>query len=57
MKAIVAIFLWGFSLLPAARAGVDGQWEAAASDGRSGVLLELKSDDGRLIGSCSPMAD
>jgi erythromycin esterase len=50
MKAILAILLWGFALLPAARAGVDGQWEAAASDGHSGVLLELKSDGGRLIG-------
>src|SRR5437870_10453850 len=50
MKATVAILLSGFALLPVARAGVDGQWEAVTSDGRSGVLLELKSDGGRLIG-------
>jgi erythromycin esterase len=51
MNAIVAILLSGFPLLLAAlAAGVDGQWEALTSTGRSSVLLELKSDGGRLIG-------
>jgi erythromycin esterase len=50
VKTILAILLSGFALLPAARAGVDGQWEALTSTGRSGVLLELKSNGGRLTG-------
>src|SRR5260370_5503372 len=50
MKAIIGILLAGFALLTAAPAGVDGQWAAATASGTSGILLELKSERGRLTG-------
>jgi erythromycin esterase len=47
MRTITAILLLsGFALALAAGAGVNGQWAAASS----GVVLELKSDGGRLTG-------
>lgn len=49
MKVIFAILMSGV-VLPAASAGVDGQWAASTPNGPSGVLLELKSDGGRLTG-------
>ena len=50
MKHSVAAFLVILASLPAAAAGIDGKWEAVIPDGPSGVLLELKSDGGRLNG-------
>jgi erythromycin esterase len=49
MKVIFAILASGV-VLAAASAGVDGQWAASTPNGPSGVLLELKSEGGRLAG-------
>ena len=50
MNAIAAILLSSFTLFGAAGAGVDGKWAADTAAGPSGVVLELKSDGGRVTG-------
>ena len=51
--ALAAMALSSLGLVPAAQAGVDGQWVIAVPGSQGGILLELKSDGGRLTGSLS----
>ena len=45
--------LLSLGLIPMARAGVDGQWVIATPGGAGSILLDLKSDGGRLTGFLS----
>jgi erythromycin esterase len=49
-RTIFAALGLSLGVLPAARAGVDGQWVASLPTGPSGSVLELKSDGERLTG-------
>ncbi|MGA3097135.1 MAG: erythromycin esterase family protein [Bryobacteraceae bacterium] len=50
--ALAAIALLSFGLAPTAQAAVDGQW-VLTLPGAGALLLELKSDGGRLTGSAT----
>jgi erythromycin esterase len=50
MKTIFVALALSLGILPAARAGIDGQWVADMPTGPSGPVLELKSDGDRLTG-------
>ena len=50
MKTMVVALALSLGVLPAARAGIDGQWLPALPNGPSGSVLELKSDGDRLTG-------
>jgi len=50
MKTMVVALALSLGVLPAARAGIDGQWLPALPTGPSGSVLELKSDGDRLTG-------
>lgn len=53
MAALAAVAALSLGSTAAAQAGVDGQWVIAVPGGGVGMLLELKSDGGRLTGSLS----
>ena len=53
MRNFLVTLLLIAGLSPAMRAGVDGQWTIPIAGSDTGILLELKSDGGRVTGSLS----